>query len=887
MSINKPSNIGYEPTIMALNNILDDAQGDPVKMELAFSIAKIAFDEKSDSIPFSMYRTGLRLIEHAIEEVKEDGEYLDLFKKFANEPAILAKILTQKDPEKFFDLFLVTWRLKTFLAEFVELDPENKPLDLLENSGGDNLSYKENPLSPSDEILEKIKENIEYLDFEDILEMAIPLFKQSAHSGEDGFTRGYNKLLELVGEIDDQYSDKLQQVYDYLDELIEMKFAPFRPSLNKKNFPYLTVRRAIKTMEKKETESGSSRRFAYFDTRTGKTSLALLEPAYLNKQRSIYLCPPDTIPTIKREYETYQGNPEELFVARTTDQLNEFLENPNGFKYCIVPTSIIALTSKNEIDSAQEIDLDDIEAELLSELMCEDSENTTEEKPVDINQFKNRVNSSVLRLFNEWKPDYVAVDEARHFCGFNPYSPEKSSKRSMALMYLLNRKESVSADMSVRMMDATPGDKPEHFHSLLSYMNPAHFPSPQKVRMEIGRQPYLLSAHFSECVDRASHHQVYNRPPVKEVEAKEVGSVDMKPAQSVLYKWASKYSTNKVLERIMLARLATFNPVLLRKAMQKNLKRAMRIDSFQKNLKNTYSLFEKRNKEEGIEWGWDFLAQHADRKFFYQLFAFGPDHFMEKLKGPDADWQYDTLDQLKASDETLSCKFDHIINLLKQLSEGKMIENRSFDKVIVYSSFKRGLTRELTGGDLTDIDLEMEQSLINQIQKALPDLNLYTLDGQVSTRAQANTHSPRDQVRRAWKTEEGINVLLAVGAATSQGIDLTVGRKNILEIHIDEHMDSRMNYQIQSRTLGPQQKHMVVRLPLRAYVNGKPTIDAGITKLVDAKSHFSDLVCKGSNVPPAFMEAIENNDAFLGEYCETEDTEAEVVENTRKKIKKT
>ena len=144
--------------------------------------------------------------------------------------------------------------------------------------------------------------------------------------------------------------------------------------------------------------------------------------------------------------------------------------------------------------------------------------------------------------------------------------------------------------------------------------------------------------------------------------------------------------------------------------------------------------------------------------------------------------------------------------------------------------------------------------------------------------------SQRDKIREAWKKGEGINVLVAVGPATCQGIDLSVGDSVIEEIYLDSSMDSRLEHQISSRTIGPHQKRSVKRVHLEARTSGKRnlTIDNGVKKLLAAKRFFSDLVCsKPVPVTPEFLKAIENNVSFLGDFCSTEDAAEEVSTNTR------
>ena len=106
--------------------------------------------------------------------------------------------------------------------------------------------------------------------------MAIPLFKQQADKEKDGFQKGHEWLLSILeGMEDEEGIAKIERVYDEFERLIAMKFGDFRPQLKRKNFPYITVRRAIDKMEQAQGGNNENRRFAFFDTRTGKTSLAL------------------------------------------------------------------------------------------------------------------------------------------------------------------------------------------------------------------------------------------------------------------------------------------------------------------------------------------------------------------------------------------------------------------------------------------------------------------------------------------------------------------------------------------------------------------------------------------------------------------------------------
>ena len=110
----------------------------------------------------------------------------------------------------------------------------------------------------------------------------------------------------------------------------------------------------------------------------------------------------------------------------------------------------------------------------------------------------------------------------------------------------------------------------------------------------------------------------------------------------------------------------------------------------------------------------------------------------------------------------------------------------------------------------------------------------------------------------------------------------------IEEIHMDAPMDSRLDYQVQSRTLGPRQNRSVTKRSLLAVtaVDQLPTIDLGIRDLVTSKYLFRDLVCSGASVPLSFAEAVENQTTFLGGFCEPERGDEEVGQGTRTRIKR-
>jgi hypothetical protein len=875
----------YENHVTALKTILDQSSDDPAQMERVYKVVRANFANESENLPFPMYNIGRRLIDHAIREKIENGEFLDLFRQFADEPYLLAKILVKKDPDRFFDFLTVSWVLRKTLPEYVKVNEDEPPVFDPEAPGGGGPGNEEErgPKTPPREIVRKIRENLEYLDEEDIFEMAIPLFKQQKDKDKDGFQKGYEELLELLdGVTDPEQIETVESVFDRFSQLIDMEFGTFKPELRRKNFPYITVRRAIAEMDKIKRSKDGGRRFANFDTRTGKTSLAILEPEYLGKKRIVYICPPDTIPTIVNEFIIYGGNKDQLYVARTEEDMILFNQDPGKHRYCIVPSSLVAYSGTSE-EREKEAEEDD----RLSESFDEERQDIMAEGQykdgVAIDEHLECANPNLRELFENWQPDYVTIDEARYFTGYHCQSPEQSSKRSRALLYLLNNEKSLKRRMTVRLMDATPGDLTRHFYPILSLLHPKTYPTPEDARAAIGHQPYLMANALSARMDQAIHHQVYDRPPVRnrsEVESR----VEMGDAQSAIYDFAAHYSTTDVLHRITLARIATFNPTVLRPAFRKLLGEPMSELEFTRNFDAVYKEWKERSATSDVAFDWDFVARHGEQEFFRHLFAQDPAEFMEYMKhrGP----KLQVLKSLYESEEVLSAKAQHVINRLKEIVEDSKAGDRHPSRIVVFSTFKKGLTRGI-GGNGEDIPLKMEMFLMEQIQKHVPEVNCYMLDGGISTQTRTNGKSARDEIRQSWSEDEGINVLLAVGPATCQGVDLTSKGNRIEEIHMDTAMDSRLDYQVHSRTLGPRQDRMVTKQALCAVtsVDRHPTIDQGIRDLVVSKYLLRDLICRGVSIPNQYVEAVEDKSTYLGGFTEAEKNGEEATKGVRKQIK--
>jgi len=265
------------------------------------------------------------------------------------------------------------------------------------------------------------------------------------------------------------------------------------------------------------------------------------------------------------------------------------------------------------------------------------------------------------------------------------------------------------------------------------------------------------------------------------------------------------------------------------------------------------------------------------------MFAFEPELFQSYINRRGE--KLDTMWSLYETDDVLSCKARYVVDRLKEIVEKAKTGERHPSRVIIYSTFKRGLTRELLSDEA--IPLKLEQFLCEQIQEKVPEVNTFMLDGGVSTKSGKDGVSPRDSVRKSWSIGEGINVLLAVGPATCQGVDLTSPGHMIEEIHMDTSMDSRQDYQVNSRALGPRQNRSVTKRVLSAVTatDRFTTIDTGISDLVTSKYLLRNLVCRGVSIPASFLEAAEDNKIFLGEFCEPERDEEEVTDGIRGRIK--
>lgn len=872
-----------QPTIDALIGILNNYSDDPRRMEELRGIVLDYFRQYRKSLPDPIYNIGKKLINHAVNEAIDQGEYQELFDQFKDDPYLLAKNLTKRDPDKFFDLFLVRWGLMKELAFYVQIDENDLPDHHVSGgTGTPERSEEETPRIPSRDIIQKIRSNIDFLDEEDIFEIAIPLFKQSADKEKDGFERGFEELLELLDGVEDPKNvEKLTHVFDKFYELIHMEFGGFRPHLKRKNFPYITVRSAIKEMEKAQQDGEYERRFAYFDTRTGKTSLAILEPEYLGKNRALYICPPDTIPTIVREYEIYGGDPSQIHVARSEDEIMEFAEGDNhsDIRYLIIPSSLVAAVDaggRNQNGNDDEVDDAD-------DLICE-TRTPRRNSDIDVESLRVEVNESVLRLFDNWHPDYVAVDEARYFTGYNCYSRKTSSRRSQALLYLMNNQESLENRMAVRMLDATPGDLPRHFYPLISILRPSEFPTPESVREAVGSQPYLLSSVFSEVTDQASHYQVYDRPPIH---APDSGGprIQMGPAQTAIYDYSSSYSTTSVLHRISLARIATFDPVVLRPALARLMDEPMSREEFLEYFEGIYNEWLIRSEDKDVPFNWDFVASFSGDRSFANFFSFDKEVFEEYCQ--DDPEKLDALKILYSSNDILSCKAQYVIDQLQSIVERARSGEKHPRRVIIYSSFKKGLTRDIDP-DSEDVTFTMSRFLADQIRERVPEVNVYSIDGNVSTRRGSDGLSARDRIREGWRDDDGISVLVAVGASTCQGIDLTSRGNRIEEIYMDYPLDSRLDYQIRSRSIGPSQNRTVARQTLHATAPDGDTIDIGARDLVASKYLFRDLVCRGgASIDPSFLSDIENRATFLGGFCETENNEEKIGKNARRRLRDT
>jgi len=861
-----------------LRIIIDsDELNDSDISDSVYSTIRRAYEENKDSLPYSVYEVGTKLVEHALSlSLAEDENYRMLFRRLFRYPNILAKTLCKMDPNRFFDLFTVRWGVHSFLSDYIALDDDSLPFNEAEEGGFDPYLSVE-AISPSQSILDAIVNHIDHLDEDDIFEMAIPLFKQSADGDQDGFNKGYNELLTLLDRDNIKNDPKkiavIQKVYDRFETLINMEFGEFKPYLRNKNFPYITVRMAIKSMEE-DQKKGVNRRFAHFDTRTGKTSLGLLEPEYLGKKRVLYICPPDTIRTILNEYTLYGGNPSEIFVVRSSADMIAFSENPNGYKYCIIPNSLMINRDSN--------------------LEMNQTDSALESRMNSIDDLAEYTNQSLIELVKEWSPDHVVVDEARHFTGYysntldsnDEESPntrlfKSGSKRSKALLYILNHPDLLDSDASVRLMDATPGDLPRHFFPLISILNHKEFPMPENVYSVFGHQAYFLSSYMSDRTDYAAHFQVYDRPPSVNLR----DTVEMGAAQDLLYEHASSYSTPNALHRITLARLATFNPVLLRRSFKKLLKVPMQESEFKKRFIAVCNEWKARKTDQNdLLFDWDFLAQYADRDLFIHLFTFGANAFSSCFSDFESDFQ-GLLDQIQSSDHNLSSKFQQVIHRLTELSENQELEESS-RRVVIFSSFKYGFTRDFRGDDLKEEDSisfsEIGSSLSAYIQEQMPGVKVFILDGFVSTKNKSDSLSSRDLVRRAWSNYKGFSVLIAVGSATSQGIDLTSPGNSIEEIHLDLPLDSRAYYQLKSRTLGPSQDSLVTKRVLFAISDGENTIDKGVFDLLTFKSGLGGMITGADKIPSSVIEAAGEVDrVFLGKYVEASDSEEGVVSGTR------
>ena len=881
----------------AIQTVLSQDLDDPKSLkDVQYILREIFRQPDRENIPYPLINAGKKLIQILLKEAVADTEYRQLFEQFSNEPYLLTKILIQKDPERFFDFFLVAWNIHGMLSEFITADEDRLKDETEEvsspSSSGDSSGSRETE-SEEDQtdsmymgkiksVLQALKENIRFMDEKDIFVLTIPFFKLHSADGKDGFERGNEIFQLLLKEITEEESNqKLQKVYARFIDLIQMEFGEFKPHLKRKNFPYITVRNAIYEMANRSEDQ--NRRFAHFDTRTGKTSLALLEPEYLGKKHVIYICPPDTIPTVLREHKLYGGDEKTIKEVRNEDDIKCLLANPN-IKYCIFPSSL--LTGAGEVDENVEDEYD--EMELLSD-MKQDSTDLKTEKPQQsggmdplarLRSFKTSVSPLILEIFDQWKPDYVAVDEARHFTGYHCELGLKTSKRSEALLHLLNRPETLEANPVIRFLDATPGDLPRHFYPLLSLLYPGKYPTPHEVRDEVGPHPYTLMSLFSKRTDQATQSQVYNPPSLR---LKDNVPVDMMDAQRLIYEYASKYSTKNALYRLTLARLATSNPVLLRPIFADLVK-----PYSQKKFREHFDSLYKTCKQSGLDSpDWDFLANNTSFDFFIQLFSLTPSEAHKYFHESEIH-ELAFIDSLNTNLSFISSKSFHVINRLRSIQEGIKMGERHPDRIIIYSNFKRGVTRNFSKGNEDDDMLEAYH-LAEMIRDNVPGVNVLTLDGGDSSRVGTNGFSPRDEIRKEWAESDGINVLIAVGPATCQGVDLTSPGHSILEMHMDSSLDSRADYQIKSRTLGPRQNRRVERELLMATAQGENTIDHGVRSLLEAKEVFRDLVCREAvAVAPDLLKAIESRATFLGAYCtEKEQTSESIVQTGRKKAKKT
>jgi len=879
------------PLADALKVVLDQKQDDPESLKRVHNIVRAAFRQNAESIPYPILNIGKKLMEVVIRDAMGENEYQPLFRQFADDPYRLTKILTKKDPERFFDFFLVAWNLHGMLAEYLKPEEESdfedfKTSDDDKKETGKKIDKSGSSDSASEpeiakKLIDRIKENIKFLDEEDIFELAIPLFKQLGDKDKDGFQKGYETLLEILEGIDDAEDiAKVERVFDRFSELIDMQFGQFRPHLKRKNFPYITVRRAIKEMEKGHKDGG--RRLAHFDTRTGKTSLALLEPEYLGKKRSLYICPPDTIPTILREYSLYGGDESKIRVVRNEEDFKNLIKENGNIRYCIIPSTLLINIGASSDEIGHEIADEGADIGTLIGDIDKDPDDLQDGNGTGtgIDELRKHVNPLVLQLFESWYPDYIAVDEARHFTGYHCEPNTPSSKRSQALLYLLNNKKTLDRKVAVRLLDATPGDLPRHFYPLISFLHPDRYLMPESARSEMGTKPYVLMSFLAEKTDHASHEQVYSLPPIRN--AKGGVQVEMSPAQSVIYEHSAKYSTPNVLHRLTLARLAAFNPVILRPILAR-ITKPLEKEDFMSRFDKAYDDWKIRSEGGETAFDWDFLANLSDRQLFLNLFIFDSKGFEQYYEGQPE--KLELLKKLFNSNPILSCKANYVIEKIKEILAREKSGEGNSGRIIVYSSFKRGLTREIDSSD--DDRLDLERILAEQIRQAIPEANVYTIDGGVSTQPKKDGFSARDEVRESWKKEEGVNVLLAVGPATCQGVDLSAGDEIIREFYLDIPMDSRLDYQIRSRSIGPNQKRSVIRETLHAVTAGKkePTIDNGVRDLVAAKHFFRDLVCRRATpVTPEFLEAIENNVSFLGGFCAMERSAEEVVGGTRKDV---
>ena len=864
----------------------------PEDQELARAYLRQFFRNQPDNIPFPILNLGRKVMEEAIKDALAEKEYRDLFKQFANDPYLLAKILIKKDPDRFFSEFLVAWNLSGFLSEYLQADDGNETVEPIENGGGGG-GKDGGPKTPNDpdgidprntqRIIEGLKDHLKHMDEEDIFEFSLPLFKQRVDKDKDGFGKGYEALASLLGTLKEgSERTKVQNVMGRFHELMQMTFGQFLPHLKRKNFPYMTVRRAIKTMEQKSAEGGPQRRFAHFDTRTGKTSLAILEPEYLKKNRALYICPPDTIPTILREYELYGGDATRIKVVRSEEGLQTLLAGNGHIRYCVIPATLLIKNSEHEIGGIHET-TDEIETALSSIEADPDEEDTLNgDDSRSLESMRRAVNPTVLRLFNEWRPDYIAVDEVRHFAGYHCEPNMPSSKRSQALLYLLNSPEGLALNTTVRLLDATPGDLPRHYYPLLSILYPEHYPTPLTIRNEVGTKPFALMALFSEKADSAIRDQVYSPPPIRNIRS----NAAMGPAQDAIYQYAAKHSTPNSLHRLTLARIASFNPALL-KPFLRRLIQPMEGVGFKAQFDLAYDEWRSLSAATPTPFTLDRAALSGDRQFLLNAFAF-PEHFESLfIREPD---KLAALRTLPLSVGRMSCKAEYAIRRIKDAVQKSKTGERHSKRIIIYSSFKRGLTRDFnlanTDGTPNPNPIDIESGLAEQISREVPEANVYRVDGGLAMRIGKDGFSARDHMRSAWRDDDGINVLLAVGPATCQGIDLSTPNQTIEEIYLDIPMDSRMDYQIRSRTIGPGQNRTVSKETLIATTaDGGNSIDNGIADLVRAKQFFRDLVCrKAISAPKEFLEAIENNESFLGEFCQSENSGEEVVESARKNI---